>query len=971
MHALTMFVGVLMRRSTRRGGCFGLLACAGLVAGGTAFARTALPLNDSWSGTVIDEEGRTNSLARIDLPHNWDDYHGCRQVPHGDRHGVATYRRVFTAEPGAGERSYLVFDGAGTYLTVRLNGRELCRRRLAGRLVTTLEATAAIRRGRNELEVECAHPSDIMDSPWQCCGCGNRTCESPEPFGLFRRVRLETTGGARIVPWGLHVWHDGECRTGYVEAELDFGSLAREGLTLRLASPELGFERRIACADAADGRIRAEFPLAHAERWSPENPKLYVFTAEILDASGRTVDAETARTGFRSIRWPLAGGDDHRFFLNGSPLFLHGTAETDHRQGASHAFEDEEIDARCAEFAKLGFNLVRSGHEPHDHRYLRRLEEAGILCWSDFSTRQYAESEAFRSNFLAAVEQSVRERRNSPSIVLWGVQNESALPREFTQRCVEAIRRLDPLCGRAGRPVVTCNGGSGADWNIIQNWSGTYSGYGGQLLTYQTDLAKPYQLFNGEYGAFRLAGWHSDPDEPLDEKGPWTEEHQARILYEKLMRAWSARDRVCGHSLWTFFSHQDPGRATARVDDGYREIDKVGPVNPKGLYTLAGRRVEAWYLYLAYGHHLKAGDLDGVSAKPLSWWLAEGHRLAGAEAIPAPRLQAKEGLVYIHRLNCGGDRTTDSAGNVWTADDTRYVHSWSQDEDLTAGGLKLNPVLGSQGVVEGGVANAEPRDQDLLGTYRYGRGRLRFEFPAPPEADCTVEMYFTEPGSYGRRFDIAINGRTVERGFDLPSVAPDRNAVRRAWTVRTGAEGRIVITFPRVAVNQAVVSAIAVATDPQNAARLEKETRKPGYPESAGLTWKELGARVRHRMPEEEKPKGGRRYTSVPPVLALPFEDRNGYHRALLHPPVSGDYSIRFKVLGGDPVGKRVRWKLETETWNDDTPSVTFKEGVCAITASMVNGAFVDMPLSTYLNAGGVFFCYRTDDDCLSAREMR
>ena len=59
------------------------------------------------------------------------------------------------------------------------------------------------------------------------------------------------------------------------------------------------------------------------------------------------------RTGFATYRWPIPpcvkdkdGNDEHRFLLNGKPVFLHGTCETDNRFGSNVAFDDEKIDAR-------------------------------------------------------------------------------------------------------------------------------------------------------------------------------------------------------------------------------------------------------------------------------------------------------------------------------------------------------------------------------------------------------------------------------------------------------------------------------------------------------------------------------------------------------------------------------------------------------------------------------------------------
>ena len=944
-----------------------MLLTAGLsvLSGTLAYGRTSESLNATWSGTVFPEKGKSRTAEGIVLPHNWDDYYGHRHLVHGELHGTCVYRRSVTVKKDGPSRHFLVFDGAGTRLTVKVNGQELCKDRLAGRIVTTLEATSAVKDGENDLEVLCDHSSDYGDTPWLCCGCGVGTCESPEPFGLFRNVSLVTTGPVRIAPWGVHIWHDDLCKTGFVEVETDFGALAKDGLSVRIRQRELKVDQTL----AADRVVRGTFSLAGAKLWSPKAPNLYDFTVEIVGKDGDVVDSENVRTGFNWIRWPLEKNADHRFIMNGEPVFVHGTAESDHLLGNSMAFDPEEEDARVAEYRKLGFNMFRDGHEPHSLRYLRRIEESGIMTYAGFSTRNYTETVSFCSNFLACVEQWVKERRNSPAVVMWGLQNESSLPMEFADKCRQLIRRLDPLSGTRGRPVVSCNGGAGTDWNVIQNWSGTYEGYGGRLATYERDLALPNQLLNGEYGAWRLSGWHSEPDEPFDIKGPWTEEHMARILYEKLMRAWKARDRVCGQILWTFFSHRNPGRS-ANIEDGYREIDKIGPVNMKGIYTLSGRRVEAWYLYYAYGQHLNKGDLGECVDKPLSWWLAEGHRLD--EATPAPMLAPTPlaNKTYVFRLNCGGDKTVDSIGNVWQADDTRYVRSWSQDEDLQVPGYRLDPVLGSQDRVEGGVRNAVAADQEIFSTYRYGRHRTVITLPAPTNADCVVEMYFAEPGSYGRAFDIAIDGKIVERKFRPNACAPDRNVFCRRYAVRTGDAPQIVITFPRVECNQAVLSAVAVATDEGVAGRMPPESRKPGYPESDGLTWKELSQRVRHKTPMHLLPPSNAKKLRKRAPQALPFQDKDGYHSCLVHPDTAGDYVARFKVVKGDPVGKTVYWKIEGEDWTGDKGDLTIKTGESVIAGPITEDGFVEVPLDTFINAGGFFFRYKIEGDSLSAREF-
>jgi len=111
-----------------------------------AFAgRSEQLLNDGWTGTMTPESGEVRKLERIDIPHNWDDYHGYRHWYHGNQHGSAVYSRMVTLAKKEGERYFLVFEGAGSYLTVRVNGNEVCTKRPASRLVVTVEVTGNLR----------------------------------------------------------------------------------------------------------------------------------------------------------------------------------------------------------------------------------------------------------------------------------------------------------------------------------------------------------------------------------------------------------------------------------------------------------------------------------------------------------------------------------------------------------------------------------------------------------------------------------------------------------------------------------------------------------------------------------------------------------------------------------------------------------------------------------------------------------
>src|SRR5208283_4049351 len=95
--------------------------------------------------------------------------------------------------------------------------------------------------------------------------------------------------------------------------------------------------------------------------------------------------------------------------------------------------------------------------------------------WTQMSARLRFDHARFRDNYRQAVREWVRERRNSPSVVLWGIQNESSLPTAFARELTALVRSLDPTTSTQ-RKTTTCNGGAGADWDVPQNWLGTYGG---------------------------------------------------------------------------------------------------------------------------------------------------------------------------------------------------------------------------------------------------------------------------------------------------------------------------------------------------------------------------------------------------------------------------------------------------------------------------------------------------------------
>lgn len=187
--------------------------------------RQITTLNEDWKTWITEATHlKGNFMMRaktVNIPHNWDDYYGYRQLTHGNLHGTAMYVKDFTADVKSGKRYFLRFDGVGTYATITVNGKDFGRHPI-GRTTLTLDVTDELKQGVNRLEVKAEHPEMIADMPWVCGGCSSEWgfSEGSQPLGIFRPVVLEVTDEIRIEPFGVHIWNDEKAANVFVETEI-------------------------------------------------------------------------------------------------------------------------------------------------------------------------------------------------------------------------------------------------------------------------------------------------------------------------------------------------------------------------------------------------------------------------------------------------------------------------------------------------------------------------------------------------------------------------------------------------------------------------------------------------------------------------------------------------------------------------------------------------------------------------------
>lgn len=587
------------------------LFVTGITVFGQKGTRLHLPLDGEWLTIAADsfntaydkssvEREEVDGWKAVAIPHNWDTYHGVRRMKHGNLHGYAWYRHpLVVPKTNKPAQYFLYFEGVGSYATIFINGRK-AGEHAGGRTTFTLDITSFVRPGEAHLlTVKVGHPAGIKDLPWVCGGCSNEIgfSEGSQPMGIFRPVSLMITSPLRIEPFGVHVWNDATVNENsallHIATEAKNYGAAQAGLEIRnfildKENNKLAEIKQSSYINAGESkRIEGQLKLrGNVKLWSPEHPYLYAVVSQIYQGN-QLVDTDTVPYGIRWIKWPNPNDSPSVFLLNGKPVFINGTAEYEHVLGNSHAFSPEQIAARVAQVRAAGYNAFRDAHQPHNLRYQQYWDSLGILWWPQMAAHVWFDNEAFKSNFKRLLIQWVKERRNSPSNILWGLENESTLPEAFAKECSDIIRELDPTATNQ-RKITTCNGGTGTDWDVPQNWTGTY---GGDPAAYDKDIQR--QVLIGEYGAWRITDLHSD-EEHYSSK-ILSEERMTRMMETKIRLAEQVKYNTTGHFHWLLYSHENPGRTQS--GEGVREIDRIGPVNYKGLFTLWGEPTDVFYMY--------------------------------------------------------------------------------------------------------------------------------------------------------------------------------------------------------------------------------------------------------------------------------------------------------------------------------------------------------------------------------------
>ena len=384
--------------------------------------RQHIDLNREWEFTEHFED--FSAPVTVSLPHT------CRETPY-DYFDESIYqmvcgyrKRIAVPDEWAGKRVFLCVGAAGHSAEVFADGVKLAEHR-CGYTAFRAELTNALKIG-GETEITIK-----VDS---------RETQNIPPFGyvidymtyggLYREVWLEVTEQTFIDD----VFVRGAA-SGVAHGTVTLGGEVRDSLILRQRVGESG---KTTASTGAETEFSLYIP--NAKRWDIDEPNLYSLITELWNGD-KLLDRVETRFGFREAEFRADG-----FYLNGRKVKLRGLNRHQSYPYVGYAMPRsmQYLDAEILK-NELGCNAVRTSHYPQSQHFIDRCDELGLLVFTETPGWQHLGDEAWKEQVLRNTEDMVRQYRNHPSIILWGVRvNESQDDDALYKRTNAAAHALDP-----------------------------------------------------------------------------------------------------------------------------------------------------------------------------------------------------------------------------------------------------------------------------------------------------------------------------------------------------------------------------------------------------------------------------------------------------------------------------------------------------------------------------------------------
>ena len=502
----------------------------------------------------------TYGLEKVRIPHT------VKEVPYhyfdeSEYQMIAGYVYVYTPDESlAGSVIKLNFEGVGHEACVYVNGK-ICGRHACGYTAFNVDISSMLVYGKPNIITVRVDSRETLNQP---------------PFGfvidymtfggIYRDVYISVTDRAYIEDSFVY----SEIREEQLNEYNKGGSVGRCEVDV---CHEITFSREAAGMKAVvtirdEGDVEEKTRKIIYEDMVPEGEDFSVLThREILNVKlwdirranryeietflydgERLIDRRAVMTGFRQAKFTEKG-----FLLNGRRLKIRGLNRHQSYPYVGYAMPEsmQRYDAKLLK-KELGVNAVRTSHYPQSHYFIDECDRLGLLVFTEIPGWQHIGDDNWKDKAVQNTKDMVRQYRNHPSIIIWGVRiNESVDDDDFYIRTNAAAHNMDPSRPTGGvrnfkkshlfEDVYTYN-------EFVH--SGDNKGCEPRSKV-TSDMSKPYLIteYNG----------HMFPTKTYD----WEEKRSEHALrHVKVLDDVAKEKDICGSFAWCMFdynTHKDFG----------------------------------------------------------------------------------------------------------------------------------------------------------------------------------------------------------------------------------------------------------------------------------------------------------------------------------------------------------------------------------------------------------------------------
>ena len=507
----------------------------------------------------------------IETPYNYFD--------EGIYQKIAIYRKRFSIdEDMTGRKALLTFEAVGHKADVYINGI-LCETHYGGYTAFTVDITPYLVKDRdNVLAVVCDSRENLNIPPF------GKVIDYMTYGGIYREVYLDI----RSEDYVEDVYVITEIEPAILKSEITFNFKnnieASDDYTAEAyLNDKDGNELFSLRAPVKKNVMHLNRRVDNISLWSVDNPVLYSLTIKLL-RKDEVLDEKTVQFGFRTAVFKKDG-----FYLNGKKLRLIGLNRHQSYPYVGYAMPKsvQENDAVILK-NELCVNAVRTSHYTQSQHFINKCDELGLLVFTELPGWQYVGDENWKRIACESVSEMVKQYRNHPSIIIWGVRiNESGDDDVFYERTNKIAHSLDRSRATGGvrcfkkshllEDVYTYN-----DFSHVGNNPGVIP-----KSEATSDVEKPYLI--SEYGG------HMYPTKSFDD-----EEHRLShaVRHARVINDMLGQDDIAGCFGWCmndYNTHRDFGSGDRICYHGVMDMFR----NPKAaayVYASQGNKNDVLYV---------------------------------------------------------------------------------------------------------------------------------------------------------------------------------------------------------------------------------------------------------------------------------------------------------------------------------------------------------------------------------------